>query len=159
VPKAYQTFVAVFARWLRTLPDACIRDELGKIKILKATLSHHRCNKDGNRAKNRKHAYFLKGIKRQNRCIDSFIKELSIGIALIVSFFLNGAHHCWESNYIHPDQLQPVKNSIKDVTFQDCCDCRPYDGAFSVPASRTVCCAGMSQLRKGLQPDHLFVNV
>ena len=44
--------------------------------------------------KNRKIANFLKGIKRQNRFIDSFLEEQRIGVALTDSFFLNRAHHC-----------------------------------------------------------------
>jgi hypothetical protein len=106
------SFVAVFAPWLRTLPDACIRDELGKIKSLKRHSPFIAATRMGMERKNRKNAHFLKGIKRHNCFIHSFIEEQSIGIA-IIDFFLNRAHHCWESNYTHPDQLQPVKNSIK----------------------------------------------
>jgi hypothetical protein len=36
---------------------------------------------------------FLKGLKRQNRFICTFLRVNSIGVALIDSFFLDRAHH------------------------------------------------------------------
>ena len=49
-------------------------------------------------------ANFLKGIKRQNRFLYSFLEEQRIGVALTNSFFLNRAHH-WLPDIIKRENL------------------------------------------------------
>jgi hypothetical protein len=65
-----------------------------KVKGFKVTQSLHRCIIFVLGRKNRKIADYLKGIKWQNRLIDSFLEEQRIGVTLTDSFFLNRAHHC-----------------------------------------------------------------
>jgi hypothetical protein len=74
-----------------------------EMKGFKVTQSLH--HKGGFREKNRKLAVLLKGIKRPNRFIDSFL-EKNIGVALIeYFFFLNRSH-----NYV---QYIRVYHSVK----------------------------------------------
>ncbi len=64
--------------------------------------------------KNRKIANFLKGIKQQNRFIDSFLEEQRIGVALTDSFFLNRAHHCiWLTASLYMGEYLRISSYIR----------------------------------------------
>ncbi len=71
--------------------------------------------------KNRKIANFIKGIKRQNRFIDSFLEEQRIGVALPDSFFLNRAHH-WAEAYLQK-YLQRLAEGVRFESTIHVCVC------------------------------------
>ncbi len=70
------------------------------MKGFNATQSFHRCKIFGFGEKKSQNRKFLKGIKRQNRFIDSFLEEQRIGVALTDSFFLNRAHQWLRGRWV-----------------------------------------------------------